>query len=159
MFCAHCGASDQVAESYCRKCGEWLTAPGSRSTSKPDDKMTSMVVFNAMSAVFALTSAIVLYATYLGTDEAKWSMYMAAALCLAITVHQSISFWYALDVKLRHRRGRKGVSAAPTDRLPKQIEPPPPAHAFAFRDMPSVTEHTTDRLKVPANAEQGRDMT
>ena len=24
MFCSKCGAADQSADSYCKRCGEWL---------------------------------------------------------------------------------------------------------------------------------------
>lgn len=157
MNCPDCGAGDQIAESYCRQCGEWIGKRGGQLVNKPEDKMTSMVIFSAMSAVFALTSAIVLMATYFGTDEAKWSIYMANALCLVIAIHQSINFWYALEVKLRHRRARKGVGAPKIDRSTKQLEAPPQAQPFEFREVASVTEHTTDRLVAPARGEQTRD--
>ncbi len=152
MNCPDCGASDQIAESYCRLCGEWLGKRGGQLAYKPEDKLTSMVVFSAMSAVFALTSAIVLMATYFGTDEAKWSIYMVNAFCLVIAVHQSVNFWYALEVKLRHRRARRGAVTPTIDRKTKELEPPPMAQPFEFRDIASVTEHTTDRLVVPTPA-------
>lgn len=156
MNCPDCGASDQTAESYCRQCGEWLGKRGGSVAQKPDDKLTSMVIFSAMSAVFALTSAIVLMATYFGTDEAKWSIYMVNAFCLVIFVHQSVNFWYALETKLRHRRARKGAGAPKIDRSTKQLEAPPQAQPFEFRDVASVTEHTTDRLVVPPRGERDR---
>lgn len=154
MNCPDCGASDQIAESYCRQCGEWLGKRGGQLAHKPEDKLTSMVVFSAMSAVFALTSAIVLMATYFGTAEAKWSIYMANAFCLVIAVHQSINFWYALEVKLRHRRARRGVGAPKIDRSTKQLEAPPQAQPFEMRDVASVTEHTTDLLPRTQNPER-----
>lgn len=157
MNCPDCGAIDQIAESYCRQCGEWLGNRVGSIAPKPEDKMTSMVVFSAMSAVFALTSAIVLMATYFGTDEAKWSIYMVNAFCLVIAVHQSINFWYALETKLRHRRARRGTGAPKFDRTTKQLEAPPQAQPFELRDIASVTEHTTDRLVVPARAERDRN--
>ena len=157
MNCTDCGAGDQIAESYCRQCGEWLGKRVDSIASRPEDKLTSMVIFSAMSAVFALTSAIVLMATYFGTDEAKWSIYMVNAFCLVIAVHQSVNFWYALETKLRHRRARRGAGSPKIDRTTKELEPPPMAQPFELGSVPSVTEHTTDRLIVPARADQIRD--
>ncbi len=157
MNCTECGAGEQIAESYCRQCGEWLGKRVGNIASRPEDKLTSMVIFSAMSAVFALTSAIVLMATYFGTDEAKWSIYMVNAFCLVIAVHQSVNFWYALETKLRHRRARKGAGAPKIDRTTKELSPPPMAQPFELGSVPSVTEHTTDRLVVPVRAEQTRD--
>jgi hypothetical protein len=104
MFCPYCGAGDQSPNAYCRRCGEWLTNMKSRTkrnTSTPEERMTVMTVFNGLSALFALVSAIALYATYLGKPEAKWSIYVAGAFCCIIAVHQSISFAFALDLILR----------------------------------------------------------
>ena len=74
MFCPNCGAADQSPNAYCKRCGEWLADKrsfGGRGASKPEQRMTSMIVFNGLSAVLALFSAIALYATYLNTPEAN----------------------------------------------------------------------------------------
>src|SRR6267378_5471471 len=108
MFCPNCGASDQSPSAYCKRCGEWLAdkrAFGGRGASKPEQRMTSMIVFNGLSALLALFSAIALYATYLDTPEAKWSVYVAGACCFVIAIHQMISIGFALELKLRLKRG------------------------------------------------------
>lgn len=107
-----------------------------------------MAMFNAFSLFAALTSAIALYATYLGTDEAKWSVYVAAAFCLVIAVHQSFALGYAIELKLRHSRARNAPDQGAAPETPRQPEPralsPVPDDGIA----PSVTEHTTDLLPV-----------
>ena|SRR5436853_4945587 len=103
MFRPSCGSTDQTAD-YCRRRGQSLIEVESaqkKALKKREGRMRSMVVFNALSAVFALTSAIILYSTYLNTPEAKWSVYVAGALCSVIAVHQTISFFFALDVTRR----------------------------------------------------------
>src|SRR5260221_8478530 len=100
MLWPNCGAADQSPSAYCKRCGEWLADKksfGGRAASKPEQRMTSMIVFNGLSALLALFSAIALYATYLNTPEAKWSVYAAGACCLVITIHQLLSL--ALDRK------------------------------------------------------------
>src|SRR5260370_35426895 len=109
MFCPSCGAADQSPNAYCKRCGEWLADKKSfsgRSASKPEERMTAMIVFNGLSALLALFSAITLYATYLNTPEAKWSVYVAGACCLVIAIHQMISLSFALELKLRLKRGQ-----------------------------------------------------
>ena len=91
MFRPSCGSTDQTAD-YCRRRGQSLIEVESaqkKALKKREGRMRSMVVFNALSAVFALTSAIILYSTYLNTPEAKWSVYVAGALCSVIAVHQN----------------------------------------------------------------------
>ena len=143
MFCPYCGTPEQNPKSYCRRCGEWL-APLS---SKPQQRMKVMMVFNALNSLMALFAAVVLYATYLGTPEIKWSVYVGAALCSVIAVHQMISFAFALELRLRSRR------------IDKELTPAAPGADAGFvaqiegRDtnrilnMPSVTEDTTATLQ------------
>src|SRR5260221_5061196 len=106
MFCPSCGAADQSSNAYCKRCGEWLTDKKSfGGRDKPAEQITKMAVFNGLSALLALFSAIALYATYLNTPEAKWSVYAAGACCFVIAIHQMLSMAFALELKLRLKRG------------------------------------------------------
>jgi hypothetical protein len=143
MFCPQCGAPDQNSKSYCRRCGEWLA----ESSTKPEQRMKVMMVFNGLNSVMALLAAIVLYSTYLGTPEAKWSIYVAGALCSVIAVHQIISFGFALDLRLRSRRMKQELSAnydSGNTEPVGQIEGRDTRHIL---DLPSVTENTTEILQ------------
>jgi hypothetical protein len=106
-----------------------------------------MMVFNGLNSVMALLAAIILYSTYLGTPEAKWSIYVAAACCSVIAVHQAISFGFALDLRLRSGRLRKespssyeALNAGAAGRL----EGHDTQHVI---NIPSVTENTTEILQ------------
>lgn len=136
MFCPQCGASDQHSKSYCRRCGEWLA----EASTRPEQRLKVMMVFNGLNSLMALLSAIILYSTYLGTPEAKWSIYVAAACCSVIAVHQAISFGFALDLRLRSGRTRNELSADP----PRQLEG---RDAGKVLNLPSVTENTTKILE------------
>ena len=105
-----------------------------------------MVTFSAISAAFALTSAIVLLATYAGRPEAKWSVFLASAFCIVIAVHQAVNLAFAIEMKLRFGRSRGG-----------DADHAPPEDASARRGLharrdapllepPSVTESTTSLL-------------
>ena len=157
MFCPTCGASDQTPKSYCRRCGEWLADRAGRSSARPEQRMNVMVVFNALSAFMALFAAIALYATYLGKPEAKWSIYVAGAFCSVIAVHQVISFGFALELRLRSRRGRKDL---PTTADSANAEPGGHLNGLntgQILEIPTVTENTTELLQeAPGAIEQPR---
>ncbi|MGB8509113.1 MAG: hypothetical protein WCD76_12070, partial [Pyrinomonadaceae bacterium] len=98
MFCPRCGGENRLTEGYCTHCGEWLpdldasAHPRRRGPRTPEQKMRAMMIFSLLNGALALFSAIALYATYLGRRDAQWSVYVAAACCLVIAVHQTFSF-------------------------------------------------------------------
>jgi hypothetical protein len=148
MFCPNCGAADQSPNAYCKRCGQWLADKksfGGHGASKPEQRMTSMIVFNGLSALLALFSAIALYLTYFNVPDAKWSVYAAAACCLVITIHQLISLAFALEIKLRLKRGhtdagQPAITATNFGALGG-------AKTTPFVDARSVTESTTEILE------------
>ena len=164
MFCMHCGAGSQRPDAYCTRCGEWLPdahlpAARRRHSKTPAEKMSMMLTFSAINAALALFSSVALYATYLGRDEARWSIYVAAAFCLVIAVHQTISL--VLNVQLRRRlaRGRATLSAAQSATRADA----PAARALdaaddrPFADLRSVTEKTTELLAEVPRARKVRE--
>ena len=162
MFCMRCGAGNQRADAYCTRCGEWLHDPAlpaarRRHSKTPAEKMSMMLTFSAINAALALFSAIALYATYLGREEARWSIYVAAAFCLVIAVHQTISLVLNLQLRSRLARGRDARPASPAP--PTDV---PAAHSLdaaddrPFADVRSVTENTTELLSGVPRAGQSR---
>jgi hypothetical protein len=96
MYCPNCGAETQTANTYCKRCGEWLPDLKARSRNKfggetPQQQILVSLVLSALSSLAALLSAIALYATYIGSGDAKWSVYFAAAFCVCITGWQASS--------------------------------------------------------------------
>src|SRR5438270_13147191 len=66
MFCSKCGAADQSADSYCKRCGEWLpdtTRLGRRRgrirARTPEQRHQKMRIIEAMSALAARSSAVI----------------------------------------------------------------------------------------------------
>ena len=142
MFCPQCGAPDQNLKTYCRRCGEWLA----ESSSKPEHRIKVITAFNALNSLMALTAAVILYSTYLGSPEAKWSIYVAGALCSVIAVHQLISLIFALGLKRRSRQITEELSPGTGARSEpiRQIEGRDTRRSL---DVPSVTETTTRILQ------------
>ena len=112
-----------------------------------------MIVFNGLSALFALVSAIVLYATYLGKPEAKWSVYVAGAFCSVIAVHQTISFFFALSLLLRRRQARMDAARSTGSIEDKIVLPLGGAQTGQIIDAPSVTEKTTELMDTATRLE------
>lgn len=150
MFCPNCGAADQSPNAYCKRCGQWLADKksfGGHAASKPEQRLTSMIVFNGLSALLALFSAIALYATYLNTPEAKWSVYVAGACCFVITIHQLFSLAFALEIKLRLKRGQTDAGQPAITEAAKNFVALGEGKTTPFVDAGSVTESTTEILE------------
>lgn len=158
MLCSRCGHYDEAAGAFCRRCGVRLPdLADATSRKKADERLNVMVTFNALSAVFALTSAIVLAATYFGRPEAKWSIFVVFAFALVICVHQSISFAFGLELRLRLRRERARESGVSGDVAARELAPHDTSRIV---DLPYVTENTTDLLprearRAPTTGELG----
>ncbi|HYM01050.1 MAG TPA: hypothetical protein VEZ90_18975 [Blastocatellia bacterium] len=150
MFCPECGAADQRVDSYCRKCGQWLADHKSLRTHRartPDHILKDIMVFSGVNALLALTSAIVLYATYLGSKDAKWSVYVAAALSLVISIHQTVSFFFNLQLRRRFSRQRQVEDVtAGRDSVQENILMPA-SSAGDLISQASITERTTELLE------------
>ena len=123
---------------------------GVKRVASPEEKMQTMGAFSGLNAIMALTAAVVLYAFHLGHEGVHWSVYMAAALCCAIAVHQTISFAFnrQLQRRLAARRAHDATRETAPLKLPDaapQNTLPPAAPSPFF----SVTEATTNKLREP----------
>lgn len=136
VYCAHCGAAELRSKAYCRQCGKWI----GRTT--PDSQLTAMIIFSALSALFGAASAIALFSNL---GKAEWPINMAGTFCLVISVYQTISFCFALNLRLR-QKGRRDTDArelkSPGERSTLQA-----ADTAQFIRPSSVTENTTELLE------------
>jgi hypothetical protein len=151
-----CGAERQSANAYCKRCGEWLPDIKTRTRNTfggetPQQNIIASQFMSVLSIVASLFSAIALYATYLGTGDAKWSVYVAAAFCLCIAGWQASSFLVSLKLQRRLKKGRQSPSQT---QLETQRSSPAlnPANMTDFVTPPSVTENTT-RILEPVPSE------
>ena len=146
MYCVSCGAADQAEQAYCRRCGKWPGGTG------PDQRMKVTLIFSAVNAVLAATSAIVLYATYLGTRAGTPAVYLAATFSCVISVHQTISFLFQLEQLRRLKRGRSAgqpSSATQEDQITGRPRTPAALRSVdtsEFIPASSVVERTTELL-------------
>ena len=135
MYCAHCGADEQDSNAYCRKCGKWIGA------SPPESRITVMIIFNALSALFGAASAIALFSN--SSRGAEWPINLAGTFCLIISVYQTVSFFLALSLRMRLKRVRDQSDLD----SPREVSALRAADTSQFVRPPSVTENTTELLE------------
>ncbi len=103
--------------------------------------MTVMIIFNALSALFGAASAIALFSN-LG-KRAEWPIYLAGTFCIVISVYQTISFLFALSLRMRLKQGRDERKLD----SPREVSALRAADTSRFLRTPSVTENTTELLE------------
>jgi hypothetical protein len=133
MYCSSCGASEQAAKTYCRQCGKWI------GTGPPEERITVMIIFNALSALFAAIAAFVLFSK----SSAMWAINLGATFCLIITVYQTLSFFFALNLRHRLKQGQTTPSEINSGKVLELNE----GDSAAFIRPNSVTENTTELLE------------
>jgi hypothetical protein len=137
MYCSNCGASEQTPKTYCRHCGTWI------GSGRPEERITVMIVFNALSALFAAVAAIVLLLTQSGRFSATWAINLAATFCLIIWVYQTLSFLFALNLRNRLKQGHENPAKIESRTVLELKE----ADNAAFIRPQTVTENTTELLE------------
>lgn len=97
MFCPKCGADGQSAESFCKRCGEWL--PDIDDLSRPrlfrkrtrEEKIRKMRVLEAVSAGLSLTAATIIISILAGGGDTQL-LFLAAFCCLLVAAYQVVNF-------------------------------------------------------------------
>lgn len=135
MYCPNCGKSEQVADTYCRACGGFLTKPGSSSRMKfggttPQQNLTSI---NVLSLIAAFSSLLVGIWMYLTNFSLPAALYLGAALLMCNAVWHLTNF----VIGTRLKRRLKGVKQMPAGEI-----------------VPIVASHTSELLPAANPADQ-----
>ena len=119
MFCPKCGTDGQRAESYCKRCGEWLPdlnaihRPGLFRKRTREEKIRKMRVLEAVSAALSLTAVAIISSVLLaGTDTQL--LYLAVLCCVVVAIYQTVNFYLGYKLQQSIDRSRSG--------LPDQID-------------------------------------
>jgi hypothetical protein len=150
MFCPNCGKADQTKNTYCRNCGGFL--PDLKNIGKkrttPEDQFKLTLMFNRMSAIGALSMAIMLYIFHLGNENTHPSVYFAAAFLLVIAAWQIVSYFNNRKLKELFIREKeiddteiKAFEMPKTNRSLNEVN-------LSDNIPASVVENTTRKLKV-----------
>lgn len=149
MYCPKCGAGSQKAQAYCKSCGEWLPdlSPRNRFGGETPQQMISTSLFmSAITMLAALFSGLALFITYLGSSDAKWSVYVAGAFCFCIAGWQASSFAVTLRLRKRLKTSRENITATAELNEPTGTPALNAGDLSAFVGVPSVTENSTELL-------------
>ncbi len=156
VFCANCGAGDQLVESYCKRCGNWLPDPkasrGLLQMRSPEEKIRRIRILQAISAGLSLTALGVIISVIRDPGNIEM-LFLAAICCVLVTVYQVINFYLGYTV-----HNRKSGSESPSlGRHEPQGELGPPS-ATSFGQPVSVTDETTRRLaSIPRHADRNSE--
>ncbi len=160
MFCPNCGAAEQAADSYCKRCGEWLPDMKRRrgrrlGNATPEQLLTRVLVLGGLSSLASLIATVILFTVRDGGPLERAVM-LAATFTLLACVWQFISSLIGFRLKRRLSSARTGgaersVLAEPAEHRPALAA----ADTSRFAGVRSVTEGTTELLEpVPR---RGRD--
>ncbi len=157
MFCPNCGKADQIENSYCRKCGEFLTGSSKKTLpafggNTPEEQIRANLFLNLLSAIVSLILAVSLYWTFgWKSGDVPPIIYIVAAFLLAMCGWQFSTFLIGLKLRrnFNQRKGEtekdvfsettKNLSSANTRELLNEAD---------LTDVvtTSVTENTTKHL-------------
>jgi methionyl-tRNA synthetase len=121
MFCPNCGTAEQKENTYCRKCGEFLTLGNLKNIlsfggNTPEEQINTNLIFNVLTAVVSIALAILLYATHYGKENVSFSIYLAAGILLAMGFWQISSFIIGRKLKRNFKKRKE------SDKFEKQKE-------------------------------------
>ncbi len=147
MFCPNCGKSEQIPNSYCRQCGEFLNFKGG-SISKyggnsPLENLSSINGLSLIGAVFSLFAAVWMYATKMNIP---FVLYFAIAILICNAAWHFSNFFVGVKLKRRLKTARQELTQPQNQvqsAVTKELLPEPDLSGFV---PASITENTTREL-------------
>lgn len=160
MYCPKCGADAQSAESYCKRCGEWLpdidalVSPGLFRMPTREDKIRKMRVLEAVSAGLSLISAAIIISILAGGGDTQL-LFLATFCCLLVAAYQVVNFYLGYKLQQRVDQSRAGTDVIGAE-AEKGVRVLRSGDATPFVGGHSVIENTTELLE-PIPREGKRD--
>ena len=106
MYCPNCGKPDQVSNSYCRSCGDFLVDPKAgraltfgRST--PQQNLNAINILSLLAAFLSIVASVWMYITHFNVPIAL--SFGAAILFCSACWHLSN---FVIGMKLKKRLGK-----------------------------------------------------
>lgn len=160
MFCPKCGADAQAADSYCKRCGEWLpdidalTRPRLFRKRTREEKIRKMRVLEAVSAGLSLTAAAIIISILAGGGDTQL-LFLAAFCCVLVAAYQVVNFYlgYKLQERIDQTRAKRtdAVKAGAENRVRGLSS----GDATSFVGGHSVVDNTTELLEpIPGEAKR-----
>lgn len=153
MFCPNCGSAEQIANSYCRKCGEFLpdlkkNLKGSFGGETPQENVRAISSLSLIASVVSLLVAIWMYAT---NHSVPFVLHLAAAVLLC-NAFWNLSNYYivrklAARLNLKRNESIEQPQVLPENKADSPQMQLPEADTNEFITPNSITENTTRKLK------------
>jgi membrane protein implicated in regulation of membrane protease activity len=160
MFCPKCGAGDQRADSYCKRCGDWLpdidalARPRLFRKSTREQKIRKMRILEAISAGLSLTSAAIII-SFLAGGAATQLLLLAVFCCFIVAAYQVVNFYLGYKLQQRVDRSRAEGTGEIKTGDDKRARVLSAGDGTPFVGGRSVVEGTTELLeRVPRQAKQ-----
>jgi len=160
MFCPKCGADAQSADSYCKRCGEWL--PDIDALARPmlfrkwtrEQKIRKMRILEAISAGLSLTSAAIIISFLRGGAETQL-LILAVFCCFIVAAYQVVNFYLGHKLQQRVEQSRAGSTGEIKTGAEEGVRELSTGDATQFVGGHSVVEGTTKLLeRVPRQAKR-----
>lgn len=159
MFCPKCGSDGQGANSYCKRCGQWIHGGAGLSwyelgKSSPEDNLKTMAGLNVVCAALAFACGVALFTSLMTKTGIYFFGGLVSVYCILMALFQAWSF--AVGRKLRKRlQETRDPGAAPA--VGGAAAPAlGPADTSRLAAAPSVAEPTTQLLEpLPARRPEG----
>jgi len=152
MFCPKCGADEQSAESYCKRCGEWLpdldalTRPGLFRKLTRQERIGKMRRLEAISAGLSFIALFVIMTVLTGGND-KQFLFLAAICCFLVAIYQLINLYFGYQLEKRgaprHTEEKPAIKANPA----KSLQAAGEAQSNRLTGVSSVVENTTELLE------------
>jgi len=152
MFCPKCGADDQSADSYCRRCGEWLpdidalARPRLFRKSTREQKIRKMRILEAISAGLSLTAAAIIISVLRGGGETQL-LFLAVFCCLIVAAYQVVNFYLGHKLQQRVDESRARSTGEIKPGAEESVRALGAGDATPFAGGQSVVEGTTQLLE------------
>jgi hypothetical protein len=152
MFCPKCGADAQNAESYCKRCGEWLpdidalARPRLFRKSTREQKIRKMRILEAISAGLSLTSAAIIISVLRGGADTQL-LFLAVFSCLIVAAYQVVNFYLGHKLQQGIDQSRIESPGEIKAGAEESVRALGPGEATPFAGGRSVVEGTTQLLE------------
>ena len=160
MFCPKCGADAQSADSYCKRCGEWL--PDIDALARPrlfrkwtrEQKIRKMRILEAISAGLSLAAAAIIISVLRGGADTQL-LTLAVFCCFIVAAYQVVNFYLGHKLQQGVEQSRAGGTGEIKAGAAEGARALGSGDATQFVGGDSVVEGTTKLLeRVPRKAQR-----
>ena len=148
IYCPKCGKPDQLPDTYCRQCGQFLPdfAKLSKKGISPEQHVLANTVLNSMTIVASFTLAILLWSMLAFRKDTHPLIYVTAGVLIAIGCWHIQTLWRTLQLRKYLKKESVSRDVVPELHEKKQDLLYPADLESVVPD--SITDRTTSKMSV-----------